>query len=119
MEIPGKYKLLEEVLLVEDKQIYKNYYCIIFLQVHRKIELYKLKGSNYGPSNQTTIHLFNTLIRTKLEYAPTVSLTIQNRYMDKMESLQRNFLSGIFKLDHTKTGRMKTYITSNNLNKKW
>ena len=54
--------------------------------------LYKLKGVQYGPSTKTPIHLFNTYVRSKMEYGSPCTIIAPDSSFQLLQVIQNKFL---------------------------
>ena len=59
---------------------------------YKLITLYKIKSNNPGPSTKSLIHLFNTYIRSKMEYGNPSTIIAPNKSIQILQTTQNRFL---------------------------
>ena len=59
---------------------------------YKLITLYKIKSNNPGPSTKSLIHLFNTYIRSKMEYGNPSTIIAPNKSIQILQTIQNRFL---------------------------
>ena len=59
---------------------------------HKLSTLYKIKSNNSGPSPKSLIHLFNTFIRSKMEYGNPCTIIATNKSIQILQTIQNRFL---------------------------
>ena len=79
----------------------KHFHAIINLACHRLLKLLSLSTSARGPSSSTTIRLFNTYIRTLLEYGSAATCVANPSRFVQWERLQMRLITKTLDLPNT------------------
>ena len=79
----------------------KHFHAITNLARHRLLKLLSLSTSTHGPSPSTTIRLFNTYIRTLLEYGSAATCVANPSRFVQWERPQMRLITKILDLPNT------------------
>ena len=84
-----------------DTTLFKHFHAITHLARHRLLKLLSISTSTHGPSPSTTIRLFNTYIRTLLEYGSAATCVANPSRFVQWERLQMRLITKTLDLPNT------------------